>query len=333
MQTTTQLIKAAGTGYNASIGGRTFLMQSCDAGNVLTVTLTDAQGNRYSVSNVGAGFKATPMAGYTSVQITTTADANVQFITSDGDVDLQLSQLNAVITNTAGAPANVQVQGQGTSAGNPLYVNASGATLTATNVGINNTSANPVPVSLVSEPGAPVAVNGTVNIGNTVPVTLTGSSDATAIPVQAQPIATTPTDSAPVSVQGGPAWAQSTAYALNALVAANGNIYKCTTAGTSAATGGGPTGTGTGIADGTAVWAYQSTASVALVASSGTRKVMRVRNEGPGNLAITSAAATMFQNAALVLALGDMWNETDAPGAAWFISTDTSATANVQVIA
>lgn len=51
------------------------------------------------------------------------------------------------------------------------------------------------------------------------------------------------------------AWAGTTAYALGAWVYNGANVYACTTAGTSAGAGG-PTGTGTGIVDGTAVWAY-----------------------------------------------------------------------------
>lgn len=51
------------------------------------------------------------------------------------------------------------------------------------------------------------------------------------------------------------AWAISTAYVLNQQVHNGGNVYKCTTAGTSAGSGG-PTGTGSGITDNTAVWAY-----------------------------------------------------------------------------
>jgi hypothetical protein len=190
MQTIKTLVKASDPGYNAPVGGRMLLIQSCDAGNVLAVTLTDAAGNQYAVSGVGAGFKAKPMAGFSTVAITATEDANVQFIVSQGDVDLQLSQVNAVIANSPTAPANVQIQGQGTTSGNPLYVNAQGVTLNATNVGINNTSANPVPVSMVSEPGAPFAVSGTVNIGNAV-----------GAPVPVQPVqAATVTDSAPVAV-------------------------------------------------------------------------------------------------------------------------------------
>jgi hypothetical protein len=53
------------------------------------------------------------------------------------------------------------------------------------------------------------------------------------------------------------AWATSHAYVVGNLKSANGNIYKCTTAGTSASSGTGPSGTGAAISDGTCVWAYQ----------------------------------------------------------------------------
>lgn len=58
-------------------------------------------------------------------------------------------------------------------------------------------------------------------------------------------------------------WAASTAYTVGQEVSNGGNIYACTTAGTSAASGG-PTGTGTGITDGTAVWSYVGTADMIL---------------------------------------------------------------------
>jgi hypothetical protein len=61
----------------------------------------------------------------------------------------------------------------------------------------------------------------------------------------------------------GEPWAASKAYVLNQQVVNGGNVYKCTTAGTSAASGG-PTGTGTGITDSTAVWAYVNTADMTL---------------------------------------------------------------------
>lgn len=58
-------------------------------------------------------------------------------------------------------------------------------------------------------------------------------------------------------------WAVSTAYSLNQQVHLGGRVYKCATAGTSAGSGG-PTGTGTGITDGSAVWDYVGVQDIAL---------------------------------------------------------------------
>lgn len=53
------------------------------------------------------------------------------------------------------------------------------------------------------------------------------------------------------------AWAAATAYYVGQRVTANfGKVYQCITAGTSAASGVGPTGTSTDITDGTAHWKY-----------------------------------------------------------------------------
>lgn len=56
----------------------------------------------------------------------------------------------------------------------------------------------------------------------------------------------------------GQNWVQNTAYVLRqtAYSANSGNIYVCSQAGTSSGAGTGPTGTGTGIVDGTAKWDY-----------------------------------------------------------------------------
>lgn len=51
------------------------------------------------------------------------------------------------------------------------------------------------------------------------------------------------------------AWAGTTAYTVGQYVTNSSNIYRCITAGTSAASGG-PTGTTADITDGTAHWAY-----------------------------------------------------------------------------
>lgn len=63
----------------------------------------------------------------------------------------------------------------------------------------------------------------------------------------------------------GQNWAASTAYLLNQhVINDSSKVYKCTTAGTSAGSGG-PTGTaGSGITDGSAVWGYVGTADMVI---------------------------------------------------------------------
>ncbi len=53
-----------------------------------------------------------------------------------------------------------------------------------------------------------------------------------------------------------PAWATGATKKVGEPVTANGNVYRCITAGTTAGSGTGPSGTGSNIADNTAVWAY-----------------------------------------------------------------------------
>ena len=60
---------------------------------------------------------------------------------------------------------------------------------------------------------------------------------------------------------GAKAWAASTAYAVGDKVKNNNNIYKCSTAGTSAGSGGPTAGSGTGIVDNTAKWDFDVAAS------------------------------------------------------------------------
>lgn len=57
------------------------------------------------------------------------------------------------------------------------------------------------------------------------------------------------------------AWAPSTAVTVGMLRHNGGNVYECVTSGTTAGAGG-PSGTGTGIADGSAVWNYVSPKAV-----------------------------------------------------------------------
>ena len=59
-----------------------------------------------------------------------------------------------------------------------------------------------------------------------------------------------------VQLRAALVWLASTAYSVGDRVSNGANTYVATTAGTSAASGG-PTGTGTGIADGSVVWAFE----------------------------------------------------------------------------
>lgn len=89
----------------------------------------------------------------------------------------------------------------------------------------------------------------------------------------------------------GTVWAGGAVVAVNNQRANGGNVYTCTTAGTTDVSGG-PTGTGTGIVDGTAVWSYagvQATATatvgdVTLGATTYTNGIssLTITNEGSG---------------------------------------------------
>jgi hypothetical protein len=61
-----------------------------------------------------------------------------------------------------------------------------------------------------------------------------------------------------VANTGGGVWSTNQAYAVGnrVLDVVANKIYTCTTAGTSASSGNGPSGTGTGIVDNTCVWSY-----------------------------------------------------------------------------
>jgi hypothetical protein len=65
-----------------------------------------------------------------------------------------------------------------------------------------------------------------------------------------------------------PSWKSITGVSVNDLRSNDGKMYLCTTAGTTAASGG-PTGTGTGITDGSAVWNYIAVPTFTTAASGG----------------------------------------------------------------
>lgn len=60
-------------------------------------------------------------------------------------------------------------------------------------------------------------------------------------------------------------WQSSTAYVVRQIVLWNGNIYECTTAGTSGTTG--PSGTATEVTDGTVTWCFRRATGIITVDS------------------------------------------------------------------
>ncbi|AOJ83789.1 hypothetical protein WS86_24490 [Burkholderia savannae] len=152
MQTFSQKL-TAGQRVHFGTSGQVCFIQAADQGENITVEFEVGGVTMYQVANVGQSFKGRPAGGFSGVAMTAAGvDTNVTFVLTDGDIDLQFLQSTVQVTNPVGSPVPVAVQGT---------VTVSGATLTATNVGINNDSAHPVPVSLVSEPGAPLAVTPT----------------------------------------------------------------------------------------------------------------------------------------------------------------------------
>ena len=126
----------------------------------------------------------------------------------------------------------------------------------------HGTSNNPVGAMIIATDGDP-ASNVAYGISNTVYAwTLDGKpsgSTATLHGADTQNpwfIADVPGDYT-LNSNAVPAWAPSTAYVSGNYVKANGNIYKISTAGTSAASGSGPSGIGTIPTDGTAKWTFQ----------------------------------------------------------------------------
>lgn len=80
-------------------------------------------------------------------------------------------------------------------------------------------------------------------------------------------------------------WYASAAVIVGQYMTANGNLYVATAAGTTASTGTGPSGTTTGITDGTVTWSYVLTGTGALVFSN-------TKTATGNSLSMTSAIIT-----------------------------------------
>ena len=112
----------------------------------------------------------------------------------------------------------------------------------------------------------------------------TGKATVARIRTSANADAFMPTLSVGLNATAAPAWVASTAVGAGVYRTNGANVYKCVTAGTTAAAGG-PTGTGAAIADGTAVWDYYCSAVADI-------KMDSIEFTVGQNVSITSAAFT-----------------------------------------
>ena len=124
---------------------------------------------------------------------------------------------------------------------------------------------------------------------------------------------------------GNSSWAASTVYVASDIRINGTRLYTCTTGGTSASSGG-PTGTGTGITDGTVIWNYLGELKgreYELFEASGTPGVVAVANGAPDADAIclTSTSWQRFKKTVYIPALNAV-NSTTYSGHA----SDTSRT-------
>jgi hypothetical protein len=134
---------AAGVPLQLAVGGNVLYVQRSEAGQVLNIEFISGA-SKQSVERVGKGFKAAPAGGFDSIRITAGAAGNVDFVVTDGEIDVKFDDAATIIGNDDGQAIPIR-----TKQGQRLSVDIGGGNVevTATNVGINNTDANPVPVA------------------------------------------------------------------------------------------------------------------------------------------------------------------------------------------
>lgn len=112
----------------------------------------------------------------------------------------------------------------------------------------------------LASPAFAAPVSGQITLNPITPASIVATANATWYRIY-QSDGVTPVFDGNIGTIVGGAWAESTTYAINSTVSANGNAYQCMTAGTSASSGTGPGGIGANIVDGTAAWTYLSIAN------------------------------------------------------------------------
>ncbi|MFM0206946.1 hypothetical protein PQQ96_06005 [Paraburkholderia sediminicola] len=138
------------------------VLQVLSSGNSAGLTVQFLKGSQvaYTVNGVLGGYKLTPEGGFDSLTIASATGDTISAIVTGGDVDIQILSNASVITNTSADPVPVNIAG-GT------------VNVTASNITVANTTAQPVPVQLQTDAEAtpmPVSVSGTANVSGSVSI-------------------------------------------------------------------------------------------------------------------------------------------------------------------
>lgn len=101
----------AGQPLRLSIGGRVLYIQRSEGGPVLTVEFTRQGGESQKIERVGKGFKAAPRDQFQGVTISTTVTGQVDFVITDGDIDIKFDEDATIIGNDVSQPIPVIFDG------------------------------------------------------------------------------------------------------------------------------------------------------------------------------------------------------------------------------
>lgn len=136
---------AVGQPMRLAVGGKVLYVQRSEAGQVLNIEFFRGAASQ-SVERVGKGFKAAPVNGFDSIRITAAVAGTVDFVVTDGEIDVKFDDAKTIIGNDDSEALPIRLQ-----AGARMAVDIAGGNvqLTATNVEINNTDAKPLPVRAV----------------------------------------------------------------------------------------------------------------------------------------------------------------------------------------
>lgn len=160
------------------IAGSMFYLKESSGGEVVDVELVRNYAESNKIERVGKGFRMTPAEPFEGVKLRATANTTIEFIITDGDVDIWFSEDELIIGNDDAQSIPVK-----TPVGAPLAVQTEAGDY----VEVRTNPANPLDVLFA---GTVEPVLGVVTVDNT---------NAEAVPVQQQAL-TVIDDKAPVTV-------------------------------------------------------------------------------------------------------------------------------------